>query len=332
MDWLDDVVWQHCLRFVNSPEILLKEIEREQQENQSNLDALEKEKQNTLLSIAAKDQERQNLISLYRKNLISLSEVEKQLTALEKEKSTLQERAKEIEQQFKDADNTFVKKESVEYILSTLREMLTEGEPSLEVKKTVIQCLVEKILVKTEIGEDGEENVSIRIKFRMAKFALPTAWSTLQDVSQTFCFTVNIEYSDAERYRCSHDLNTPATRLKWARLNAKLSHQQLSDMTGVTVAVISNTENGKSVPRVNISAKLSKALGQPVWYVGCYDLLPQNTFQEKMTKARCLRAMTKVEASKIIGVNVRTIYTWETEQYEPLPSSARAIEDFLGIL
>ena len=165
MDWLDDLVWNACLTAINQPEYLLTEIESSPTPDASSLQA-EIDVINTQLQ--AKETEKQNLLTLYRKNIITLADVERQILSVEKEKSTLQTRADEIRLQLSAPLATLEQRESAEELLHYLKLTLEHTECCFDVKQSIIRTLIKKIYVKT--SQDGE-NATIRIEFAFSNYS-----------------------------------------------------------------------------------------------------------------------------------------------------------------
>lgn len=51
---------------------------------------------------------------------------------------------------------------------------------------------------------------------------------------------------------------------------------------------------------------LAEALKQPVWFLGCYELLPEDTLGQRIRKARLYHGLTKKEFANRFGVNEKT--------------------------
>lgn len=48
---------------------------------------------------------------------------------------------------------------------------------------------------------------------------------------------------------------------------------------------------------------LAAALKQPVWFLGCYDALPEDLLGQRIRKARLYEGLTKKEFADRLGVN-----------------------------
>ncbi len=70
------------------------------------------------------------------------------------------------------------------------------------------------------------------------------------------------------------ELRTVGDRLRWARLRAALTMDELSERTGVTKTTISRIETGRNAaPRVSTMRQLGLALGvDPGWLLAGDDV------------------------------------------------------------
>jgi hypothetical protein len=60
--------------------------------------------------------------------------------------------------------------------------------------------------------------------------------------------------------------------------------------------------------------KLAVLLEQPIWYLGCFENMPEDTFFEKLEKARCYHVHSKVELAEELGIHQRTIFDWKDKE------------------
>ncbi len=108
--------------------------------------------------------------------------------------------------------------------------------------------------------------------------------------------------------------NTSGERIRWAQIQKGWLIKTLAAKVGINSATLSNIER-KSVYSVEMKTlrKLPTGLEQPVWYLGCFENMPEDTFFEKIEKARCYHGHTKVEMTSEIGVHARTI-DWKDKE------------------
>lgn len=92
---------------------------------------------------------------------------------------------------------------------------------------------------------------------------------------------------------------------------------------------IANSELGKHKLSMKNLRILSDILKLPVWYLGYFDKLPSDTFQQKIKKARCYNGLTKKEFADILFVGEKTIAAWEDGSQEPLPYNLVGLEKYI---
>ena len=172
MQWLDNLVWQQCVDFIRSPEIVLQYIE--EQDNEKIYNDLRAEQEQIERQLTTKAKEKDNIVTLYCQEFITMAEVEERIERIKKEVSTLNQRADEIEQLLQKQNDTFKNKETAADLLKSLNAILDKGDYDFETKQHIIRLLIEKIFVKTIISENGEKHATIRIKFNFTDDTHPS--------------------------------------------------------------------------------------------------------------------------------------------------------------
>lgn len=127
--------------------------------------------------------------------------------------------------------------------------------------------------------------------------------------------------------------NEMAKRWLVARLEKNLHIIDLAQQANLCSNLISGIENGRTT-KVNIGSVkvIAKILDKPIWYIGCYDLLPENSFCQQIKKARLYHGMTKTEAGYYLGVNDRTYRLWEKGTHKPDKENWCKLKKFVEVL
>ncbi|MZP30999.1 helix-turn-helix domain-containing protein [Heliobacterium undosum] len=89
------------------------------------------------------------------------------------------------------------------------------------------------------------------------------------------------------------DPNTPGARLFHARSAKGLTIRELAVVSDVTEATISNIENNHGRPTLRVLKKLSAVLDVSLAYLGCYDLLPEESIGQRLRKQRLICEINK---------------------------------------
>jgi len=123
--------------------------------------------------------------------------------------------------------------------------------------------------------------------------------------------------------------NTIADRCYWARLRTGMDIVDVARTAGLSSATVSKVENGRQIPTVVTVQALAAALKQPVWFLGCYEVLPEDTLGQRIRKARLYHGLTKKEFADRLGVNEKTIRLWEADLCKLASGSLRSLAPYL---
>jgi len=109
--------------------------------------------------------------------------------------------------------------------------------------------------------------------------------------------------------------NTSNKRIRWARIQKGWLIKTLAAKVGIDAVHLSQLE-GKTTGTAAMKTlrKLATKLEQPVWFLGCFENMPEETFFEKLEKARCYHGHTKVEMAEELGIHERIIFNWKKKE------------------
>lgn len=112
--------------------------------------------------------------------------------------------------------------------------------------------------------------------------------------------------------------NTPGERIRWARYKKGLDIVDVARMANLSEGNLSRIENSRGGGICVTTIKnLSTLLEQPIWFLGCYENLPEKTIGQRIRKARLYHGMTNKEFAESIGVNEKTVRLWESDLTKP---------------
>ena len=100
--------------------------------------------------------------------------------------------------------------------------------------------------------------------------------------------------------------------------------------SGLSAVTVSKIENGRQVPIVVTVRALAETLKQPVWFLGCYEMLPEDTLGQRIRKARLYHGLTKKEFADRLGVNEKTVRLWEADLCTLVDSSLKSLAPYLS--
>lgn len=126
--------------------------------------------------------------------------------------------------------------------------------------------------------------------------------------------------------------NTSWERISWARLTKRLTQKEVSIATKLSLNTIVRSEKVNSSIELTTIRLLANVLEQQISYLGCFEILPENTLGQRIKKARLYHGLLKSEFAEKIGVNVRTIRFWELDKHKLSDESIKLVSPFLEIL
>lgn len=173
-DWIEDLVWKDCLTFIKQPGEALQEIAAAMEAKQSEKLDLESETALIQKAIDDKDIERQSILDLFRKNIITFTDLEKQIQKINQEKEVLEQRLYEIQNSLKVEQDYTTKVTNAPEFLNTLRNKLN-SEPSFEMKREIVKSLVQRIQVHTIYDEYTKRpRASVTVQYSFSKDVIHT--------------------------------------------------------------------------------------------------------------------------------------------------------------
>lgn len=144
MPWLDNYIWNDGLKYINNPDTAIEEIEKNNTPK-SNPQNITDEKLLLNTQLDQKESEKSRILDLFRRQLISLNDVELQLNKISQEKNTIQERITTIKEKEKCVSNVFASQASAKKLLNHLKDKISSTENTVEFKREIIMSIVDKI-------------------------------------------------------------------------------------------------------------------------------------------------------------------------------------------
>lgn len=111
-----------------------------------------------------------------------------------------------------------------------------------------------------------------------------------------------------------------------------MSQLEVAKAINITTASLILIEKGKTFPSSKTLGKLSKLFQKPISFLGDFEQLPEETFGQSFKKARLYRGLSKIETGKLIGVDVKTILSWEKGLRTPINEYRGKIDLFIRVL
>jgi site-specific DNA recombinase len=308
-EWIENIVWNDCLNFILNPGEALNELSSNMQVKKNHTAGLLEEIKIIEKAIYDKEIEKQSILDLYRKKIINSTDVEKQLGKIEQERNSLKGRISLLEKQIESEDTLADQFDTAEELLMQLQEKIKD-EPTFEVKRDIVKTLVREVKIETENNEYDKPVANVSVNYTFSKVVLHTdnrAEINLGIIKERRLSLVS----------SSNIANTPGVRIREKRLEKNLTIRDLSKLTKISETTINKIELNKHFPSILSIRKISTVLNTPIYYIGCFENLPEETLGQKIRKARLYKGLTKRELAKELGVNERTIRHWEDDKQEP---------------
>lgn len=120
------------------------------------------------------------------------------------------------------------------------------------------------------------------------------------------------------------EVKTVGDHIKRARLERRLSQEQVAEFFGVSRYAVSDWEADVASPTIRLMPKVVDFLG----YVPYSDLSDMSE-NERIRACRKLTGLTLEEAARQLGVSVSTLWSWENGRGIKKKSYWKALEPFL---
>ena len=305
MTWLDDFVWQDCLKFINNPGLVVAAVDDSEAEREADVQT-ESLLENRLAEL---DADRERMLDLYRQKLISLDDLSGQLDKIKKDRQVAQAELDALRDKH-DADQFFIAKETAVNMLELLKETVNKPDLPFEMKQTVIRTMVDKITVRTLEG-GAKAQVTIHYRFHDETPADFTRTVNRKDKRADSCAGINIT-TVADYPPPPEPGFTPRERLIYLRWLYNLTQAELAAIGGTTQFSLSDLENGHTTTfRPSTIRAICDHFGLPYWFLGAYDRLPEHTTAHLLYKGRMYRLFDMYEAAAYFDVDRRTYFKWE---------------------
>lgn len=306
MKWLDDFVWNDCLRFINNPGLVIDSIEAAA----ADIDADDKTEKLLHGRIAELDADHERMLDLYRQKIINLDDLTGQLDKIKKDRNAAEEELLALTGK-KSASEIFNSKKTALDMLELLQKNLNRDGITFELKQAVIRTMVDKITILTDTsGARPRARITIHYRFNADT---PTDFTrTVSRKGKHADNCAGIVTTTAEYPPAPEPGTTPRERLIYLQYQHNTLQSELASIAGTSSATISNMVNGHNeTMRPHVIKKICDHYGLPYSFLGAYDQLPEDTTADKLRKGRLYRLLRQPDAAAYFGVDTRTYNKWE---------------------
>jgi site-specific DNA recombinase len=157
--WFDDVVWESCLEYIRNPQLVVKSIRKEISQSEQ----IAQEAALIRSRINENTASRQRLVELYKNGLIGLEAVSDEFAKVDKQREKLTKELEHLESKLSDAD-LMRQVDTATNMLDLLRQKVDTPDVSFEVKRMVVETMIDKITVNSKY-DDRRARITIHFRF-----------------------------------------------------------------------------------------------------------------------------------------------------------------------
>lgn len=333
--WVKNYVWNDVVNFINHPGEAINQLEDNLSIKKSEKANIIKQREQLLYNIENKDNEKQSILDLYRSKLINNKDLEIQLNKIAEEIKQSEILIKEIDTDLQSQNSIEEKFHSVEKLLSSLRLIINKEDITFEDKRYVILSLVDEVEVTTLEDDLKHKYAKIDISY---KFDAKKRGS-VQGINRTDVrddntldnFLIKKQFDYKNNYIYVKTQST-AYRIKNARIQKNLSLKELSSLSGISYNYLTALESGRYKPKFKVLNKLSQTLDKPIWCLGYFENMLEETPEDKFKKARYYHGDSRNDAAAKLGLNEHTIKDWEEKVFNPFNKYVEKIKSYMEIL
>ncbi|WP_221626789.1 helix-turn-helix domain-containing protein, partial [Cohnella lubricantis] len=125
---------------------------------------------------------------------------------------------------------------------------------------------------------------------------------------------------------------TMGERLRYARCANGWSIVYLSQLSGVSATTISCLERGIHGAALSNIRRFAEVLDVSIEFLGCFENLPQKTLGQKIKKVRLLQGLQLNEFAALVGVDSKTVRSWERDDRIPSGRPSVVLNEILKAL
>lgn len=179
---IEQAVWKDIEIFLRNPQQVLDEIQLKLSESSNGTAPLKKEMARFQRSLDGIEAEKDRVLGLYRKGIIDEETVASQLQVVETNKANLRVQVGHIEAELKKLVDQQHQCQTTQELLERLNGIL-DGELTFEVKREVVDALVEGIRVDT-YGDGNKKSATVTVSYRFEKPEADSGSMTLTETGE----------------------------------------------------------------------------------------------------------------------------------------------------
>lgn len=177
-DLIEHVVWGEIERMLLTPNEVMERIVKEQGEHDR--ETAKADRTTLERNLAAKDTERERILDLYRRELITLDDLSRQMEKITQEESYIRSRLGEIDREVSAREVQEHRLKTVQDVLTNLRSVMNNGL-TWEVKRQIVELLVVEVKANT-VGERRDKQLEVQVTFAFNRNASTANYTPIRAV------------------------------------------------------------------------------------------------------------------------------------------------------
>ncbi|KOC49965.1 recombinase family protein, partial [Clostridium botulinum] len=165
INYIETMIWEDIVNFINNPGKTLDMLKENFQHKSDDKKDLLNQKHLLENNLANKESEKHSILDLFRKGIITSSDVELQLSKINNECTSIKTNLSELTTQLNNI-KTITNYNKVEEMLKKMKSTINKSQLSFNDKRQIIKTLVDKIIVNTVVeNRTKKANIDIRYSF-----------------------------------------------------------------------------------------------------------------------------------------------------------------------
>jgi len=307
-DFVERLVWADIESFLRNPGELVERLRQRLRVPDDERVRRKKELADLTAQLEQKETERERVLGLFRRGRINDADLDSQLDQINSESFRIHAEIESATRVMSASDRTAQLK-SAEELLTSLRKRL-DGEIPFELKRRIVEILVEKITANT-VEKRGVQQSEIVISYRFGQPSEPAPLVLPRS-----------HHLDA-RNRAPEQLNTFGDHLRQRRRILKLFQRQVAEMIGVDKTSVYNWETNRSKPGIEYVPAIIRFLG--------YNPFPSpDGWPDRLIQGRTVLGLTQKESANRMDVDPSTLARWERGERKPTGAFLERVLKFLA--
>jgi site-specific DNA recombinase len=151
-DWIEPLIWDRCRAFIQNPDAALLKAREQLRERLQASTHFDDERSRLQHAVGEKALERDRVMTVFRRGVITVADLEGQLAAIASEEAALRQQLAQLEARQQTTDTLERYYLEAHTLLTSLQEKadLIDRTNAIEIKRQVIEALVGDILVESD--------------------------------------------------------------------------------------------------------------------------------------------------------------------------------------